>query len=84
MRIRKNEACLLVTGNPKRRRLITIQRVTLVTVILVRWAGELPLVVVFVAIRTHREFELVNRPRPPWKMTLGAINLSVLALERIR
>ena len=74
---------LFVAGEGKRRWNKTVQVMALFAAVQIRRAGELGIVIVLVAIRALREFDLVQRLPALGNMTFATLERCVLARERI-
>ena len=74
---------LLVAGQRERRGFVPLQRVASLAGIEVRSPGELPIVLVFVAISATRKHNLEQCVFALGNMTLGAFDGEVFAFERI-
>ena len=74
---------LFVTGQGKGGWFVALQRVAALAGVEVRSSGELPIVLVFVAIDTTRKLDLEKRVLAFGNMTLGAIDSEVFPFERI-
>ena len=79
----KLEAGLFVLGERKRRRLESLDRVALFALIQPGRSGELRLVLVMVAIQAAGELDSVKRVPSLRDVALGALELRVLAFERV-
>lgn len=77
------EAGLFVLGERKRRRLESLERVTLLALIQPGRSGKLRLVLVMVAVQAAGELDLIKRFLSLRDMALRAFELRVLALKRV-
>jgi hypothetical protein len=77
------EAGLFVLGEPKCRRLESLDRVALLALIQPGRSGELRLVLVVVAVQATGELDLIKRVSALRDVALGAPEFRVLTLERV-
>jgi len=81
--VAQREAGLFVLGQRKRRRLESLERVALLTLIQPRRSGELGLVLIVMAVQAAGELHFVKRVLPLRGMALRALQFRVLAFERV-
>jgi len=70
---------IAVFGDRVRRTVPVLNRVAILAAILKSFASELAIVCVFVAIRTRRKFNFVNRIFPGWDVAFRAVHLNMFA-----
>lgn len=79
----QHKVCFLVFGDGECAAVEVLDRVTIVTSVLVRSGGELLVVLIFMAIRTRGKFHFILRFFPGRRMAFITRNSCMLAVERV-